>query len=62
MGIPFEDMPKIFPPFYTKRKHGTGIGLALSRKVILDHRGFIKAENHLNKGTTLNIYIPFEGE
>ncbi len=58
-GIPAEDMPKIFLPFYTKKKHGTGIGLALSKKIILDHGGFIKAESQLKKGTTLNVYIPF---
>jgi len=61
-GILPEDIPKIFLPFYTKKKHGTGIGLALSKKVILDHRGFIRVESQLNKGTTFNIYIPFGGE
>ncbi|MBI4688895.1 MAG: PAS domain-containing protein [Nitrospirae bacterium] len=61
-GILTEDIPKIFLPFYTRKKHGTGIGLALSKKIILDHRGFIKVESQLNKGTTFNIYIPFEGK
>jgi len=58
-GIPSEDIPKIFLPFYTKKKHGTGIGLALSRKIIHDHNGFIKVESQPDKGTTFNIYIPF---
>ena len=58
-GIPSEDIPKIFLPFYTKKKHGTGIGLALSKKIVLDHKGFIKVESHLDKGTTFNVYIPF---
>ncbi len=59
-GIPSEDISKIFLPFYTKKKHGTGIGLALSKKIILDHRGFIKVESKLNEGTTFNIYLPFK--
>ncbi|MDP3047857.1 MAG: ATP-binding protein [Thermodesulfovibrionales bacterium] len=41
------------------KNHGTGIGLALSKKIILDHKGFIKVESHLDKGTTFNVYIPF---
>ncbi len=61
-GIPPEDIPKIFLPFYTKKKHGTGIGLALSKKIILDHKGFIKVESQFNKGTIFNVYIPFEGK
>lgn len=58
-GIPSGDIPKIFLPFYTKKKHGTGIGLALSKKIILDHKGFIKVESHEGKGAAFNIYIPF---
>jgi len=44
------------------KNHGTGIGLALSKKIILDHKGFIKVESHLDKGTTFNVYIHFEGK
>jgi len=61
-GIPPEDIPKIFLPFYTKKKHGTGIGLALSKKIILDHKGFIKVESHLDKGSIFNVYIPFAAD
>jgi PAS domain S-box-containing protein len=62
IGIHPEDIPKIFLPFYTKKKNGTGIGLALSKKIILDHGGFIKVESQINKGTTFDIYIHFEGK
>lgn len=61
-GIPAEDIQKIFMPFYTKKKHGTGLGLALSKKIISDHQGFIKVESRMNKGATFNVYIPFEGK
>lgn len=61
-GIPPEDIQKIFMPFYTKKKHGTGLGLALSKKIISDHKGFIKVESQMNKGATFNVYIPFGGK
>jgi len=59
-GITEEDMKKIFIPFYTKKRHGTGIGLALSKKIIKDHGGIIKVKSAKDKGTTFSIYIPFE--
>lgn len=46
-------------PSALNKKHGTGIGLALTKKIILDRKGFIKVESHLDKGTTFNVYIPF---
>jgi two-component system nitrogen regulation sensor histidine kinase GlnL len=59
-GIPEDDLKKIFIPFYTKKRHGTGIGLALSKKIIKDHGGIIKVKSAKDKGTTFFIYIPFE--
>jgi len=58
-GIPEKDLNKIFLPFYTKKKTGTGIGLAFSKKVIKDHGGFIKVESPLNRGTIFHLYMPF---
>jgi len=59
-GIPKNEMQKIFLPFYTKRKKGTGLGLALSKKIIKDHDGFIRVERpDSGKGTVFHIYIPF---
>lgn len=60
-GIPRDEIHKIFLPFYTKKKKGTGLGLALSKKIIKDHNGFIRVESHphLQKGTVFTIYIPF---
>lgn len=60
IGISPEDIPKIFLPFYTKKKHGTGIGLALSKKIILDHNGSIRVESRLEQGSTFKVYIPFD--
>ena len=59
-GIPKNEIQKIFLPFYTKKKKGTGLGLALSKKIIKDHNGFIRVERpESGKGTVFHIYIPF---
>jgi two-component system nitrogen regulation sensor histidine kinase GlnL len=60
-GIPKNEMQKIFLPFYTKKKRGTGLGLSLSKKIVKDHGGFIRVESPsgTGKGTVFHIYIPF---
>ncbi len=59
-GIAEGDLRKIFIPFYTRKKDGTGIGLALSKKIIKDHGGRITVKSQEGKGTSFFIYIPFE--
>lgn len=59
-GIAEDDLKKIFLPFYTKKKYGSGIGLALSKKILRDHKGLIKVKSQRNKGTCFYIYLPFE--
>lgn len=62
-GIPQSEIRKIFLPFYTGKKKGTGLGLALSKKIIKDHNGLIRVERpDSGKGTVFHIYIPFAGE
>ncbi|MHB8883411.1 MAG: two-component system sensor histidine kinase NtrB [Thermodesulfovibrionales bacterium] len=58
-GIPEDTLIRIFMPFYTNKKGGTGIGLALSKKIIKDHRGLIKVKSQEQKGTSFQIYLPF---
>ncbi len=59
-GIPKSELQKIFLPFYTRKRKGTGLGLALSKKIIKDHEGFIRVERPSSgKGTVFHIYIPF---
>lgn len=59
-GIPQSEITKVFHPFYTRKKKGTGLGLALSKKIIMDHNGFIRVERpDVGKGTVFQIYIPF---
>ncbi len=62
-GIPKSEIQKIFLPFYTGKKRGTGLGLALSKKIIKDHNGLIRVERpDSGKGTVFHIYIPFASE
>lgn len=51
-GIPNHILEKIFTPFLTSKKSGTGIGLAISRSIIEDHQGRIWAENNPGRGAT----------
>ncbi|MEK7270961.1 MAG: ATP-binding protein [Planctomycetota bacterium] len=54
-GIASEDLQKIFEPFFTKRWGGTGLGLAVSRKIMEDHGGRIEVESAVGKGTTMRL-------
>jgi two-component system nitrogen regulation sensor histidine kinase NtrY len=51
-GIPEENLDKIFIPFYSTKKEGSGIGLSLSRQIMKLHRGRIDVETEPGAGTT----------
>jgi two-component system NtrC family sensor kinase len=57
-GIPAEDLPKIFEPFYTTRTKGTGLGLAVSYSIIEQHHGDLSVRSTLGQGTTFRIRLP----
>lgn len=57
-GISREQLEKIFRPFYTTRKNGTGLGLSLSRRIISQHGGTLTAESELKKGSRFIIRLP----
>jgi two-component system nitrogen regulation sensor histidine kinase GlnL len=61
-GIAQTDVERIFTPFYTSKKEGTGLGLSVSRKIIIDHGGTIKVSSTGRTGTTFSIYIPIAPE
>lgn len=56
-GIPKENLPKIFEPFYTTKPKGTGMGLAVVYGVIAQHKGEIDVKSEVGKGTTFNIRL-----
>jgi two-component system cell cycle sensor histidine kinase/response regulator CckA len=65
MGIPAENLQKIFEPFYTKKKmgrSGTGLGLAIVWGSVKDHNGYIDVQTEAGKGTTFTLYFPITRE
>ena len=61
-GIPPADLPRLFEPFFTTRRAGSGLGLALARNVVEGLGGTIGVESTLGRGTTVRIELPARGE
>jgi signal transduction histidine kinase len=59
-GIPPEVLKQVFNPFFTTKKKGTGLGLAVSRKVMEDHDGEIFVQSEEGKGTRITIALPIK--
>ncbi|MBA7687974.1 Adaptive-response sensory-kinase SasA [subsurface metagenome] len=57
-GIPEENMPKIFEPFFSTKAKGTGLGLAVSYRIIRNHQGDIQVSSQPGQGTRFTIEIP----
>jgi signal transduction histidine kinase len=59
-GIPPEIIEDIFHSFFTTKKkgEGTGLGLSISRGIIRDHKGDIRVESTLGKGSTFSVILP----
>ncbi|MBL9167848.1 MAG: PAS domain S-box protein [Verrucomicrobiales bacterium] len=57
-GIPTEQLNRIFEPFYTTKKKGSGLGLMIVQRIVSDHDGRIELESHVGKGTSFRIWLP----
>ena len=58
IGIPEENLPYIFDPYFTTKQTGSGLGLATSYSIINKHHGYLEVESSLGIGTTFSIYLP----
>ncbi|HJU92600.1 MAG TPA: PAS domain S-box protein [Pyrinomonadaceae bacterium] len=63
-GILAEDLPKIFEPFFSKRRGGTGLGLAIAHRIMQEHGGKLIADNNPEGGACMiaRFPIPTEGD
>jgi len=61
-GIPEEDLPRIFEPFFTTKPagEGTGLGLAVAKRIVDFHNGRIEVESKVGVGTKFTIRFPVE--
>jgi signal transduction histidine kinase len=59
-GISPDALPKIFRPFFTTRREGTGLGLSLAKGIVQSHGGNIHATSAPGQGTQFHIHLPIE--
>jgi len=58
IGIPGENLPKIFNPFFSTRSDGTGLGLSITKNIVEQQGGKIEVESQVNAGTKFIITLP----
>jgi len=61
-GILAQDIPKIFEPFFSKRRGGTGLGLAIAHRIMQEHGGKLIADNNPHGGACMIAKFPAPSE
>ncbi len=57
-GLSKEELLRVFEPYFSSKKGGTGLGLTIVKSIIADHRGYIRATPRLGGGTVFTIQLP----
>lgn len=58
VGIAEEDVEKIFDPFFSTKKGGTGLGLSVAHRIVSQHNGTLTATRNADKGMTFSVLLP----
>ncbi|MDP2312481.1 MAG: ATP-binding protein [Pseudomonadota bacterium] len=61
-GIPAEERARVFDPFYTTRRGGTGLGLLLVERIARGHGGHVHVSAHAPQGTRFHLWLPREAQ
>ncbi|MBU4198855.1 MAG: PAS domain-containing protein [Verrucomicrobia bacterium] len=60
VGIPPEDVSRLFEPYRTTKLQGSGLGLMIVQRIVHDHRGEIEIHSQPNRGTTVTLLLPLD--
>jgi signal transduction histidine kinase/outer membrane protein assembly factor BamB len=60
-GIPERYLAKVFDPYFTLKPGGTGLGMAVTKRIVEDHKGTIRIESKEGVGTTVIVELPMAG-
>jgi PAS domain S-box-containing protein len=58
VGIPEENIAKVFDPYFTTKQKGSGLGLASSYSILKNHGGFVTVDSELGSGSVFHVYLP----
>jgi len=58
VGIPNDNLTKVFDPYFSTKQKGSGLGLATSHSIVKNHGGHLTVESEVGVGTTFHVYLP----
>jgi PAS domain S-box-containing protein len=58
IGIPKENLSRIFDPYFTTKQRGSGLGLATTHSIVKNHGGYVAVDSELGVGTTVQVTLP----